>query len=1078
MTAGAALATSPTTAGAAPADSSSVTGSDPKGPVDDVLGPRDRELLAQARTEGKSRVTLIVATDDGETTAVADRLISMGAKISRSENSVGYIRASVPTQKVRRAALAQGVEAVDLNDSVPLPDPSPDPGHGPGDKGSTDTAGVTGPDSRTQADNPFMPTGETGAVSFVSRHPRWDGRGVTIGVLDSGVDLDHPSLQRTSTGERKIVEWVTATDPVVDGDATWRAMLTPVEGPTFTYQDTTWKAPQGTWRVNRFAEKITAGSEPEGDVNRDGDTTDVFGILYDPASHDILVDVDQDRDFTDEKVMRPYRERFDIGHFGTDDPSTEVRDQMPFVVEYREDVDVTELGLPGTVDFVNIGIVEDAHGTHVAGITAANNLFGSTADGAAPGAKIVSARACTWGGGCTSAALTDGMVDLIVNRGVDVVNLSIGGLPALNDGDNARAELYNRLIEEYGVQIFTSAGNSGPGLNTVGDPSVVSDVVTVASSISKESWLANYGSVTRVPNQLHNFSSRGPSEAGAVKPDIAAPGSAISTMPMWQPGSPVPEAGYSLPVGYAMLNGTSMASPQSTGAAALLLSAATADELAVTPAQLRRAILSSADPIKGVGMQAQGHGMFDVPGAWRLLSHGLKLSTYTVQAPVCTPLSGYLKTPGTGQGIYNRCTADKGGQTANRAKTYPVKITRTSGPTGSVLHRLVWTGDRNAFRSRSTVRLPLNKTVTVMVTSRAGVGVRSAMLAIDDPTSPQIDADSMNVVIVSQPMVAPDYSVKTSGKVDRNLFQPSFVTVPEGTMALQVNLSGLGKDSQTRFIAFNPYGVPAESTSAGRCYSNRTGSEPCDPISRSYPDPMPGVWEIIVESRRTSPLLVNPFTLSVAAQSVAVDPKTVQIASAVEGEPTPLRWSMKNVLGPVRVTAKGGHLGSAHAERPSISTGRTHTYEVTVPQGASRLDVSIGNTTDPSADLDLTVHKDGEVVGSSADGDSEESVVLQNPEAGTYTIEVDGYEVPAGSTEYDYRDVFFSPTLGTLSTGGTAVELGSGQSATVDGTFTVLRAPQSGRTVFGEMSVVTDQGATVGRGTVSVGSVNSVESVS
>ena len=37
-------------------------------------------------------------------------------------------------------------------------------------------------------------------------------------------------------------------------------------------------------------------------------------------------------------------------------------------------------------------------------------------------------------------ALTEGMIDLVVNRGVDVVNMSIGGLPALNDGDNARAE--------------------------------------------------------------------------------------------------------------------------------------------------------------------------------------------------------------------------------------------------------------------------------------------------------------------------------------------------------------------------------------------------------------------------------------------------------------------------------------------------------------------------------------------------------------------------------------------------------------------------------------------------------------
>ncbi len=52
----------------------------------------------------------------------------------------------------------------------------------------------------------------------MKKNPKADGRGVTIGVLDSGVDLGHPALQKTTTGERKIVDWVTSTDPVSDGD--------------------------------------------------------------------------------------------------------------------------------------------------------------------------------------------------------------------------------------------------------------------------------------------------------------------------------------------------------------------------------------------------------------------------------------------------------------------------------------------------------------------------------------------------------------------------------------------------------------------------------------------------------------------------------------------------------------------------------------------------------------------------------------------------------------------------------------------------------------------------------------------
>ncbi len=131
------------------------------------------------------------------------------------------------------------------------------------------------------------------------------------------------------------------------------------------------------------------------------------------------------------------------------------------------------------------------------GLAAANGLFGGRMDGAAPGAKIVSSRACTWSGGCTNVALTEGMIDLVVNRGVDIVNMSIGGLPALNDGNNARAELYTRLIDTYGVQLVISAGNSGPGANTIGDPSLADKVISVGASISRETWAANYGSAVK-----------------------------------------------------------------------------------------------------------------------------------------------------------------------------------------------------------------------------------------------------------------------------------------------------------------------------------------------------------------------------------------------------------------------------------------------------------------------------------------------------------------------------------------------------------------------------------------------------
>lgn len=1062
-------------AGAAPA-SADPAGTDPavgtgppKAAAKDVLGAHDRELLAEAESKGRKRVTILVAAEKGRTATVQAELTKLGGAVATRVDAVGYVRASVPTAAVVRAASAPGVAAVDLDETLRQPVPDLTNGRG---TAAAQAQLLPGPGADTPAANPYMPTNETGAVAFKQAHPTWDGRGITIGILDAGVDLDNPALQTTSTGERKIVDWVTATDPVFDGDATWRAMLTAVTGPTFTYAGGTWTAPAGTWRVNRFTEAITAASAPGGDVNRDGDTTDTFGILYDPVSHDIRVDVNQNLDFTDDAVMRPYRERFDVGHFGTDDPATAVREQMPFTVEYREDVDTTPAGGPGLADYVNIGIIEDQHGSHVAGITAANDMLGNPVfDGAAPGAKLVSSRACVWGGGCTTAATTDGMIDLVVNRGVNVVNMSIGGLPGLNDGNNARAEIYNRLIRDYGVQIFLSAGNSGPGINTIGDPAVATDAVASASSISKETWLANYGSVTRTPMQLHNFSSRGPREDGGLKPNIAAPGSALSTTPLWQPGVPVAEAGYALPPGIQMINGTSMASPQSAGASALLLSAAKATSRAVDPAQLRRAIYSSAKWIPGVDAAGQGNGLFNVPGAWSLLAKGVKLQNYTVSAPVCTPLSEFLATPNKGTGIYNRCPADAGGQRPGQLKSYSVTITRTSGPAYAVVHRIRWLGNDGTFLTTPVVLLPLNRPVTIPVLARPSAGAHSAIMRIDDPLTATIDSEAMNVVVAGTTPAAPAYGFSAQGSVDRNLYKSYFVTVPEGAAALQVNLSGLAADSQTRFIAFNPWGIPVDSTSSLGCYANFSDPAACNPTSRAYENPLPGVWEIEVESRRTSPLLANPFQLSARIQGVTVAPAVIELPSVTAGVPTPVTWTLTNNYGPVRVQARGGPLGSSFSARPSIATGETDTYTVEVPAGATRLDVSIGNTGDPGADLDLFVYRDGVEVGREADGDSEESVTLLDPPAGTYTVEVVGYDVPAGTTEYDYRDVFFSPALGSVDVPEAFVTLANGATTTITGTVTAQATPAAGRQLFGEMTVVTHEGAVVGRGAVRIGTV-------
>ncbi|MBM7784369.1 S8 family serine peptidase [Tenggerimyces flavus] len=136
----------------------------------------------------------------------------------------------------------------------------------------------------------------------------------------------------------------------------------------------------------------------------------------------------------------------------------------------------------GGYDFVNDDpdpMDDNGHGTHVAGIVAANGKV----RGVAPGATLVAYKAMDQYG---NGELVDiiAALDLAVApdnpHRADVVNLSLSGP---GDGTDPMSVAANRAVAA-GVVVVASSGNAGPGAGTVSSPASADGVLTVGASAS------------------------------------------------------------------------------------------------------------------------------------------------------------------------------------------------------------------------------------------------------------------------------------------------------------------------------------------------------------------------------------------------------------------------------------------------------------------------------------------------------------------------------------------------------------------------------------------------------------------
>ena len=263
-------------------------------------------------------------------------------------------------------------------------------------------------------------------------------------------------------------------------------------------------------------------------------------------------------------------------------------------------------------DLLEIVGLGSTHGTHVAAISAA--YFPDEPDrcGVAPGAKIVSIAISDnrLGGMETSNSISRAMDWVMHNPHykVDLINMSYGE-HASTITTGKLGDFAYEVVNDKGIIWFASASNHGPGLSTVGCPPdfYYDCVIGVGAYISNNMKKHMHSLLGDSPDSTYTWSSRGPTKDGGYGVSVCAPGGAIASMPA-----------YTFRHDH-LLNGTSMASPNATGCAALLLSALKKQGYLYNPYTVRRAIENTALKIDGLDQFSQGHGLVQVERAWEFL---------------------------------------------------------------------------------------------------------------------------------------------------------------------------------------------------------------------------------------------------------------------------------------------------------------------------------------------------------------------------------------------------------------------------------------------------------------------------
>lgn len=275
------------------------------------------------------------------------------------------------------------------------------------------------------------------------------------------------------------------------------------------------------------------------------------------------------------------------------------------------------------------GIAEDEYsggtiGTFTSGLVAGIGANNSDAGkGMAPDSKIIMQRVADKNGNFIIPSYQTLFKDAVINQGV-IFKADFSYTAGSNytdpsfQFDKATRDSNPDVAGDQPVLCVVSSGNSGPQNNTIREPGVAKNVLTVGG-------LGNPRKGTQ--NQIMSWSGRGPTNDGRIKPDVVAPGDSVYGLK----GRLFP------PPPYQNLSGGSASTSLAAGAALLVYNYyVKAYGITPSPALVKASLINSAEDVNdGVPIPNNGEGWGRIrlknviypAGAWSYADQNITLTT-------------------------------------------------------------------------------------------------------------------------------------------------------------------------------------------------------------------------------------------------------------------------------------------------------------------------------------------------------------------------------------------------------------------------------------------------------------------